>query len=199
MSQSEPASDAAQNNPAENNPVQNNSAGNSPAENNSAESNTPGNHTAGHPGQNKVVSASQIVSAPASVIFELIADPSRHPEWDGHDNLSEAAAGQRVTAVGDVFEMTLTKGVVRENHVVEFEEDRLIAWKPSEPGQPQPGHLWLWALTPAENGATQVTHTYDWSNLTDETRFARAQSISPESLAGSIARLKTLAEAEGLS
>jgi hypothetical protein len=30
--------------------------------------------------------------------------------------------------------MTLTRGSVRDNHVVEFEEGRRLAWPPSEPG-----------------------------------------------------------------
>src|SRR6478735_11243017 len=80
----------------------------------------------------RVVSASREIEAGAAAIFELIADPARQPEWDGNDNLAEAAAGQRVRSVGDVFTMTLTIGAVRENHVVEFEEGRLIAWHPSE-------------------------------------------------------------------
>ena len=82
----------------------------------------------------KVVSASREIAAPADKIFELIADPSLQPRWDGNDNLAEAPTGQRVRAVGDVFTMTITMGSVRENHVVEFEEGRLIAWRPSEPG-----------------------------------------------------------------
>ena len=69
----------------------------------------------------KVVSASREIAAPADKIFELIADPSLQPRWDGNDNLAEARTGQRVRAVGDVFTMTLTMGSVRDNHVVEFE------------------------------------------------------------------------------
>ncbi|MFA4841203.1 MAG: polyketide cyclase, partial [Agrococcus sp.] len=79
----------------------------------------------------RVVQASRFVAAPADIIFEQIADPARQPAWDGNDNLADAAEGQRVRAVGDVFSMTLTgDGAVRENHVVEFEEGRRIAWKP---------------------------------------------------------------------
>ena len=70
------------------------------------------------------VSAEREIAAEAETIFELIADPARQPEWDGNDNLAEAAAGQRVRAVGEVFTMSLTQGSVRENHVVEFEEGR---------------------------------------------------------------------------
>jgi hypothetical protein len=48
-----------------------------------------------------------------------------------------------------VFTMRLTKGAIRENHVVEFAEGRRIAWRPAEPGQEPPGHLWRWELEPA--------------------------------------------------
>ena len=56
----------------------------------------------------KVTSASRDVAAPAGAIFELIADPEQQPRWDANDNLAEAAAGQRVRAVGDVFAMSLS-------------------------------------------------------------------------------------------
>ena len=85
-----------------------------------------------------VVSASREIAVPADKIFELIADPSQQPRWDGNDNLAEADTGQRMRAVGDVFTMTLTMGVLRDNHVVEFDEGRLIAWRPSEQGKEPP-------------------------------------------------------------
>ncbi|CCH73781.1 hypothetical protein BN11_3250002 [Nostocoides australiense Ben110] len=50
--------------------------------------------------ETKVVSAEQVVAAPAEVIFDLIADPARQPEWDGNDNLLQADSGQRVRAAG---------------------------------------------------------------------------------------------------
>lgn len=142
----------------------------------------------------KVVSASREIAAPADKIFELIADPSQQPRWDGNDNLAEASAGQRVRTVGDVFRMTLTIGSDRTNHVVEFEEGRLIAWQPSEPNKPPPGHLWRWELEPIDESRTLVTHTYDWSALTDETRLPRARDTTADKLLASIERLAELAE-----
>ena len=144
--------------------------------------------------QKRVVSATRDIDAPADVIFELIADPARQPEWDGNDNLSKAAAGQRVRQVGDVFRMTTTKGKERDNHVVEFEEGRLIAWKPSGVGEPQAGHLWRWELEPIDTGSTRVTHTYDWTGLTDEQRFERARWTTSERVLGSIDRLAAAVE-----
>ena len=142
----------------------------------------------------KVVTASREIAAPAGKIFELIADPSLQPRWDGNDNLAEAQAGQRVRAVGDVFTMTITMGVDRDNHVVEFEEGRLIAWRPSEPDKEPPGHLWRWQLEPIDDSRTLVTHTYDWSRLTDETRLPRARATTADKLQASIERLGALAE-----
>jgi uncharacterized protein YndB with AHSA1/START domain len=142
----------------------------------------------------QVVSASKRIAAPAAAIFELIADPVRQPEWDGNDNLAQAAPGQRVRAVGDVFTMTLTYGVDRENHVVEFEEGRLIAWRPSEVGASPFGHQWRWQLEPVDDATTVVTHTYDWTDLTDPVRLERARATTADKLQASIDRLAVLAE-----
>jgi uncharacterized protein YndB with AHSA1/START domain len=142
----------------------------------------------------RVVSASREIAASADRIFELIADPSQQPRWDGNDNLAEAEAGQRVRNVGDVFTMTLTLGSVRENHVVEFEEARCIAWLPSEPGRRPPGHLWRWELEPLDATHTRVTHTYDWSQLTDRNRLPRARRTTPDRLRASLDRLAEIAE-----
>ncbi|WP_378733201.1 SRPBCC family protein [Nocardia brasiliensis] len=142
----------------------------------------------------RVVSASREIAAKPEQIFELIADPVPQPLWDGNENLANAAAGQRVRAVGDMFTMTLTNGAVRENHIVEFEEARRIAWFPAEPGQQPPGHLWRWELEPLDETRTRVTHTYDWSELTDQKRLIRARATTADKLQASIDRLAELAE-----
>ena len=139
--------------------------------------------------EQRVVSAALVIEAPAAEIFELIADPQKQPTWDGNDNLAQAAPGQRVHAVGDVFTMTLTMGQDRENHVVEFEEGRRIAWRPAEVGSEPLGHLWRWELEPREDGSTLVTHTYDWTDLTDEKRLVRARATSEDKLTASLERL----------
>lgn len=142
----------------------------------------------------RVVSATRDIAAGAQRIFELIADPSLQPSWDGNDNLAAAEPGQRVHRVGDAFTMTLTLGTVRLNHVVEFDEGRRIAWRPSELGKTPPGHLWRWELTPMSETRTSVTHTYDWTALSDPDRLARAQATTAERLRASIDRLAAIAE-----
>jgi uncharacterized protein YndB with AHSA1/START domain len=144
--------------------------------------------------ESRVVSAERVIEAPGSAIFDLIADPAAQPRWDGNDNLGEAPAGQRVTAVGDVFRMTLTKGAVRENHVVEFEEGRRIAWMPAEEGGAPIGQLWRWELEPQGEGRTLVRHTYDWTRLEDPQRLPRARATTAEKLRASVDRLAALVE-----
>jgi uncharacterized protein YndB with AHSA1/START domain len=143
----------------------------------------------------RVVSAGREIAAGPGRIFELIADPAQQPRWDGNDNLAEAPAGQRVRRAGDVFTMTLTRGAIRENHVVEFEEGRRIAWTPAEVGKRPPGHLWRWELEPAGDSRTRVTHTYDWTQLTDQNRLPRARATTADKLQASLDRLAALAEA----
>jgi uncharacterized protein YndB with AHSA1/START domain/uncharacterized damage-inducible protein DinB len=146
--------------------------------------------------EQRVASATRTIDAPADRLFELIADPSQQPRWDGNDNLAHADAGQRVHHVGDVFRTVLTgeRAAVRENHVVEFEEGRRIAWMPAEPGGEPIGQLWRWELRPDGQDRTVVTHTYDWTRLTDEKRFSRARATTTERLLASIDRLAAVLE-----
>ena len=133
--------------------------------------------------EQRVVSASREITAAPERIFELIADPAQQPRWDGNDNLAAAPDGQRVRRTGDVFTMTLMRGSIRENHVVEFAEGRRIA-----------GHLWRWELEPLGAARTRVTHTYDWTQLTDHERFPRARATTAGRLRASLDRLAALAE-----
>lgn len=142
----------------------------------------------------RIVTASREIAASADRIFALIADPTEQPRWDGNDNLKAAAPGQRVRAVGDVFTMHLSMGSIRENHVVEFVEGRRIVWRPAEVGQTPPGHQWAWKLEPMGSSLTLVTHTYDWTELTDEVRVPRARATTAERLQASLVRLAALAE-----
>jgi uncharacterized protein YndB with AHSA1/START domain len=141
-----------------------------------------------------IVSATRVISASAERIFELIAEPSSQPSWDGNNNLASSAPGQRVRAVGDVFKTTLTNGAVRENHVVEFIEATKIAWRPAEPGKTPPGHLWRWELSEINSTLTTVTHTYDFTALTDAKRLEKARSTTSEMLRESMDKLAMLAQ-----
>lgn len=143
-----------------------------------------------------VVTATREIAAPATTLFALIADPAEQPRWDGNDNLAEAAPGQRVRAVGDVFVMTNRNGGVRDNHIVAFAEGREIAWRPAPHGEQPAGHQWGWQLEALPGGGTRVTHIYDYSALPpeQEQRLAKARLMTPAKLMASIDRLAALAE-----
>ncbi|MET9224527.1 SRPBCC family protein [Lentzea sp. NPDC003310] len=106
------------------------------------------------------VSVTATVPAPAARIFDLLADPAKHPLIDGSGTVRAPRAGapERL-APGSTFGMDMKIGVGYriENTVVEFEEDRLIAWRHFN------GHRWRWRLTPLPDGTTEVTETFDWS------------------------------------
>lgn len=144
--------------------------------------------------ETRIVSASREIAAPASEIFELIADPAQQVRWDGNDNLAEAPAGQRISRTGEVFTMAITSGAIRHNRVVEFVEGRLIAWLPAEPDHEPPGHLWRWEIEAVSETVSRVIHTYDWSRLNDPKRLVRARATTSDKLRASVDNLARLAE-----
>ena len=52
-------------------------------------------------------------------------------------------------------------------------------------------------LEPIDDERTRVTHTYDWTELTDRSRFPRARATTVERLAASLDRLAVIAEQRG--
>ena len=78
--------------------------------------------------------------------------------------------------------MALTRGDIRENHVVEFEEGRRMAWRPAEVGSRRPGTCGAGNSSRPAPSRTRVTCTYDWTQLTDPRRAcgrARATTAGP--------------------
>lgn len=144
--------------------------------------------------QSQVITASREIDAPATTVFELIADPAQHASWDGNDNVVELVRGSRVRAVGEIFAMRTTKGNVRDNLVVAFEEGRIIAWRPGDDGGAPAGHEWRWEVEPLGAERCRATHTYDWRELTDERRRPRAESTTERNLRASLDRLADRAQ-----
>jgi len=107
----------------------------------------------------KIVSRSTIVPAPAQMIFDLLADPRRHGEIDGSGSIQSAQinAPERLS-LNATFGMQMKIGVRYKitNTVVEFEENKTIAWRHFG------GHIWRYILEPADGG-TKVTEQFDWN------------------------------------
>lgn len=105
------------------------------------------------------VSVSRQIAAPAGVIFDILADPSRHAEIDGSGTVQGAKLDDPDRLkMGAKFGMKMKIVVPYDmrSTVVEFEEDRLIAW--AHFGK----HRWRYELEENDDG-TLVTETFDWS------------------------------------
>ncbi|SDK22501.1 Polyketide cyclase / dehydrase and lipid transport [Actinopolyspora mzabensis] len=117
------------------------------------------------------VSATRTVATTPDRIFELLTDPAQHSLLDGSGTVLQAQQGgpQRLE-LGSKFGMDMKMGASYKilNTVVEFEQDRLIAWRHFN------GHRWRWRLRPVED-RTEVTETFDWSTA----RIPLLISLSP--------------------
>lgn len=108
-------------------------------------------------GSRWVVSRSIVIAAPADRIFDLLADPRRHSEFDGSGSVRDAVSGPPRLSLGATFRMDMKIGLPYRigNTVKEFEEGRLIAW--SHIG----GHRWRYELEPLPDGSTRVIESFD--------------------------------------
>ena len=112
------------------------------------------------------VSAERVVPAPPQRVFDLLADPRRHPELDGSGTVRTALEGPERLYRGATFAMRMNLGGPYEmtNTVVEFEEGRRIAWQPRPTNRWAAlligGRVWRYELEPVEDG-TRVRETWD--------------------------------------
>lgn len=108
-----------------------------------------------------VVSESTSIAAPPEVVFAILADPRQHPRIDGSGSVRAVVSGPPRLHRGAEFgaDMRLLGVPYRiRNRVVEFEEDRLIAWRHFG------GHRWRYRLEP-EGAGTRVTESFDYSRF----------------------------------
>ncbi len=115
----------------------------------------------------RVVSREKVIAAPPERIFALLANPRRHPEIDGSGSVRGAStdAPERLS-LGAKFGMAMKLGVPYRmvNTVVEFDDNRRIAWapKPALFGRELNfgGRVWRYELEPVDGG-TRVRETWD--------------------------------------
>lgn len=105
----------------------------------------------------RTVTSSVVVAAPPAEVFALLANPHRHHEFDGSGTVRAAVSGPERLALGDRFgmKMKITLPYRITNRVVEFEDDRLIAW--CHPARA----IWRYELEPVDGG-TRVRETFDF-------------------------------------
>ena len=160
----------------------------------------------------KSVEVSRRIAAPAAKIFEILANPQRHGDFDGSHMLRGAVVDRPVSGVGDTFTMKMHRlgdDYLMVNYVVEFEPDRRIFWEPA-PGDPSraegedpskvgipAGYRWGYILFPDGDDATVVTEVFDYGPLPDDLlrdggAWINGTNSVPESMAASLERLEKL-------
>lgn len=128
-------------------------------------------------------SASAIVNASAAEVFDFIRRPANHPTISGDDSVKDATSGPDVLDMGTKFGMSMVMGLPYRvsSKVVEFEQDRKIAW--AHLGR----HRWRWEFEAQDDGTTLVTETFDMSPSPIKPLLRMAMSL-PEGHAENVAR-----------
>lgn len=105
----------------------------------------------------RLVSASTVVQAPAARVFDLLADPARHPALDGSGSVRFLIRGPDRLFLGARFAVAIRLVVpyATVNRVVEFDEGRLIAWMSASRAK------WRFELEPTGPTSTRVVETFD--------------------------------------
>ncbi len=113
-----------------------------------------------------VLTVERLIRASPEVIFDVLADPANHSLIDGSGMLQGAngEASQRL-ALGTTFGMSMKMGVHYStvSTVVEFEENRLIAWQTGPKGRLEryvAGRIWRYELDP-RGESTLVRESWD--------------------------------------
>jgi hypothetical protein len=118
--------------------------------------------------QGDVVTTERVIHADPASIFGLLADATRHPDIDGSGAVKQAKNDVPARlSLGATFGMSMKMGIGYSmvNTVVEFEDDRRIAWQARPPGflgRIAAGRIWRYELEPV-GGGTKVRESWDIS------------------------------------
>lgn len=117
--------------------------------------------------QGSVVTVERVIPASAETIFALLTDPTRHHDLDGSGTVMGTKQSSAKLGPGSTFGMRMRIGVPysTSNTVVEYEENRRIAWQTGASGlvgRVAGGRIWRYELEPAESG-TLVRESWDIS------------------------------------
>lgn len=113
------------------------------------------------------ITVERVIPAPPEAVFDLLARPERHSDFDGSGTVQRARSQGRRLTLGDSFGMDMHWRVryATRNVVTEFEEGRRIAWQTLAPSPMTllfTGRTWRYELEPVPGG-TKVRETWDVS------------------------------------
>ncbi len=119
---------------------------------------------------NRIEVTRPIPSAP-SAIFDVLRSPAGHVAIDASGMLQDFT-GKPAEKVGDTFVIHMDRESLNDFpmgkydvtvHIIVFERDKEIAWDLG-PDVPVP-HFYGYRLSAGEDGSTDVTSYYDWSQV----------------------------------
>ena len=121
----------------------------------------------------KSITVTRTIDASAKDIFDVLSLPEHHVQIDGAGFVRSVDHGDRITGTGQTFTMNMSGEHMggdyqTDNHVTGYEEGKLLAWQTAPAGTEPKGWQWVWELVPQGPDSTEVRHTYDWSNVTDQ-------------------------------
>ena len=143
-------------------------------------------------GNPKIKSARIVIDASAEKIFSLLTNPHRHVDFDGSKTIQGNFSGPDTLKLGSKFGMRMKLGIKYRilNTVVEFEENRRIAWR----------HVgrwrWRYELRPITPHQTEVTESFDGTTSISQLwlNWRKAYPWTQIAVAKTLVRLKEIAE-----
>lgn len=139
----------------------------------------------------RIVSDSIVIDCSPERIFDVLADPRQHRLIDGTGAVQGTASGPDRLSLGARFGMQMRIGLAYRitNSVIEYDENRRIAW------QHAAKHTWRYDLEPVAAG-TRVTESWDWSTspFAWVLELARFPAKNKRAIRQTLVRLKRLAE-----
>ena len=146
-----------------------------------------------------VVSVERVIPASPEAIFALIADPSRHHEFDGSGTVRTAKNVPAKLELGATFGMNMRLAVPYSmvSKVIEYDENRRLAWQTVPPypftDKLAGGRIWRYDLEPVEGG-TLVRESWDISKERPLTKpvVRQAAAVTRKNMEATLARIETL-------
>ncbi|HBJ72573.1 MAG TPA: polyketide cyclase [Actinobacteria bacterium] len=137
-----------------------------------------------------------VVPASAQAVFAVLADPTRHREFDGADMVRDALDPEPLTAEGQIFRMNMQHGSVGdytiENHVLIVKPNEEISWMPSAGGRTPTGYWWGYDIRAIDDRSCEVGLNYDWSAVTNPKMRARFGHSNQANMQESLTQLQGL-------
>jgi hypothetical protein len=158
------------------------------------------------------IAASITIDAAAETVFDVLADPAAHVAIGRGGGVRHAVDSEHLTGTGQVFRMAMyheghpNKNYEMANRVEVFDRPRAIAWQPGAEPRHVPGRenedgpvewggwVWRYDLEAVTADRTEVTLSYDWSQVPPENRDIEFPPFGPEHLDTSLKKLAELAE-----